>query len=156
MQISDSGSAAALWATRPASEVGRATSLTELEKAGEVERGWKAGDRSYDRLTSADREVLFAATGSWVDSEGQLRWEPPGDPEMNQAAVRLASQMETDRRTGALVGDISSDYVTKLMERVSNGAENWVDPKILDKALAFARDRELGTATARVPVDIRA
>jgi len=156
MQIGGLGGAAAVWATRPASEVGRASALSELEKTGEVERGWKAGDRSYDRLTSSDREVLFAATGSWIDSEGQLRWEPPGDPAMNKAAVRLASQMETDRRTGALVGDVSSDYIKELMVRVSDGSVNSIDPKVLDRALDFTRSRDAGGVTTRVPLDLRA
>jgi hypothetical protein len=154
MQISGLSGASALWAARPASEVGR-SSLAELETRP-VEPRRDGESVMFEHITKSDREVLFAATGSWIDASGRLNFELPKTYDEMRSISHFFDQVEIDRRIGALVGDVSSDYIKDLTVRVSDGSVNSIDPKLLDRALEFTRSREAGGTPARVPLDVRA
>lgn len=89
-------------------------------------------------LTPADREMVQAATGLVVSSDGIVQ-----NPRWGEGMDNFVSALASERYNGRIEGEVTSGYLKDLFAKYNVGGTTTFDPAYLDAALSFmdARDQ---------------
>jgi hypothetical protein len=124
-----------------ASAVGFAAALEKVALPASDATRFAPNDRStLSYLTPADRELIQAATGFVISSDGVVQNPVPG-----KSVDNFVSQLAMDRYNGKLTGEVTAGYLKEQFAKYSGPAagNSAFDQAYLDAALSFleARDR---------------
>lgn len=96
-------------------------------------------DNPANALTRSDKGLLLNALGVTVTPRGDgfdFQMPEGTSVEESKAAGQLAMQMMLDRQRGAIDGDVSSSYLTDLLDRAGHSIQPAFE-NVLNKALDY-------------------
>ena len=105
----------------------------------DAQRYAPSGDSLLSHLTPADRELLQAATGFEISSDGTVM-----NPKYGESVDPMIMVVAMQREDGSLKGELTGEYLTGLFKQYageSNMAASF-NPDRLEKALDVLADRD--------------